>query len=246
MSLLTVSGLTRSFDGNRVVDDVSFTVAPGQIVALIGPNGAGKSTCFNMLNGQLRPDSGTIRLDGQRIDGLTPRRIWQRGVGRGFQIAAVFASRSVRDNVRAALLARHGQIWRLFRPAETTLTTQTDALLTRIGLSDLADRTCGTLAYGDVKRLELALAMANEPRLLLLDEPTAGMTEADRRPIADLIRALARQTGCAVLLTEHDTDTVFRIADHVLVMDKGRLIAAGPPDRVRNDPAVRAAYLGSE
>jgi branched-chain amino acid transport system ATP-binding protein len=246
MTLLEVTGLTKAFGGNVVVDSIGFSVAAGQVVGLIGPNGAGKSTCFNMLSGQLRPDRGEIRLDGARIDGSRPEQIWRAGVGRGFQIAAAFASLSVIDNVRAALLARHRQVWRFLRPAHTVLTQQAEALLDRAGLSAHAAQVCGTLAYGDLKRLEFALATAHQPRLLLLDEPMAGMTEADRRPLADLIRSLARDTGCAVLLTEHDTDTVFRIADHVLVMDKGNLIASGAPDVVRRDPAVRTAYLGVE
>ncbi|HVY13587.1 MAG TPA: ABC transporter ATP-binding protein [Rhodopila sp.] len=243
-ALLDVRGLTKAFDGNLVVDRIGFSVAAGEVVGLIGPNGAGKSTCFNMLNGQLRPDRGEIRLDGARIDGLGPERIWRAGVGRGFQVAQVFASLPVLDNVRAALLVRHRLVWRFLRPARSVLAAEAEALLERTGLSALAGRICGTLAYGDLKRLEIALAIANRPRLLLLDEPMAGMTGADRRPVADLIRSLAQETGCGVLLTEHDTDTVFRIADRVLVMDKGALIAAGPPAAVRADPGVRAAYLG--
>jgi branched-chain amino acid transport system ATP-binding protein len=244
MTLLDVRGLTKAFGGNRVVDGIDFPIAAGQVVALIGPNGAGKSTCFNMLNGQIRPDAGEIRLDGVRIDGRGPAWVWRAGVGRGFQIAAVFASLSVIDNVRTALLARHGMVWRFLRPARSILTHEAEALLDRIGLTPLADRICGTLAYGDLKRLELALAIAHQPRLLLLDEPMAGMTEADRRPVADLVLSLAHDSGCGVLLTEHDTDTVFRIADHVLVMDKGVLIAAGAPAAVRQNPLVRTAYLG--
>ncbi|HET6606124.1 MAG TPA: ABC transporter ATP-binding protein [Rhodopila sp.] len=246
MTLLDVAGLTKAFDGNVVVDGIGFQIAAGQIVGLIGPNGAGKSTCFNMLSGQLRPDRGEIRLDGARIDGSSPEQIWRAGVGRSFQIAATFASLSVIDNVRAALLAHHRLVWRFLRPAQTVLTREAEALLDRAGLSAQASSICGTLAYGDLKRLEFALATAHQPRLLLLDEPMAGMTEADRRALATLIQSLARDTGCAILLTEHDTDTVFRIADHVLVLDKGSLIASGPPDAVRHAPAVRAAYLGTD
>jgi branched-chain amino acid transport system ATP-binding protein len=245
MTLLAVHGLTKAFDGVLAVDAVSFTVDGGRIVALIGPNGAGKSTCFNMLNGQLRPDSGKILLDGKRIDGQPPEALWKAGIGRGFQVASVFSSMTVLDNARMALVSQRGQTWRFLTAARTRLTGEAAALLAQLGLSHLADRICGTLAYGDLKRLELALAIANRPKLLLLDEPTAGMTAGDRAAVADLVRTLVAATGCGVLLTEHDTDLVFALADRVLVLDKGRLIAAGPPSAVRADPAVRAAYLGT-
>nr|WP_294527396.1 ABC transporter ATP-binding protein [uncultured Rhodopila sp.] len=244
MTLLSVRDLTKAFGGNKVVSGISFDVAIGEIVALIGPNGAGKSTCFNMLNGQIRPDRGAILLDGTNIVSWSPDRICRVGVGRGFQIAATFGSLTVRDNVRTALIARQRAMWRFFRSASGVFTTESDALLDRVGLSLLADQACGTLAYGDLKRLELALALSNQPRLLLMDEPTAGMTVADRRKVMDLMLALTRETHTAVLFTEHDTDAVFRTADRVLVMDKGALIAEGVPAVIRSNAAVQAAYLG--
>jgi branched-chain amino acid transport system ATP-binding protein len=244
MTLLAVRDLTKAFGGNQVVAGVSFDVAAGEIVALIGSNGAGKSTCFNMLNGQLRPDRGEILLDGHNIASWSPDRICRLGVGRGFQIAATFGSLTVRDNVRTALIARARATWRFFRSASGVFARESDELLERVGLSAVAEQVCGTLAYGDLKRLELALALSNHPRLLLMDEPTAGMTEADRRAVMDLMLALTRETQCAVLFTEHDTEAVFRTADRVLVMDKGALIAEGGPAAIRSNPAVRAAYLG--
>ena len=245
MTLLAVHGLTKAFDGHLAVDNVSFSVDAGRVVALIGPNGAGKSTCFNMLNGQLRPDAGEIRLDGQRIDGKSPEALWRAGIGRGFQVASVFASMTVLANARAALLAGRGRVWRFLGRAQDEGTEEAVSLLARTGLLALAGRVCGTLAYGDLKRLELALAIANRPKLLLLDEPTAGMGAADRQAVGEMIRSLVDGTGCGVLLTEHDTDLVFALADHVLVLDRGRLIASGPASTVRTDPAVRAAYLGT-
>jgi branched-chain amino acid transport system ATP-binding protein len=244
VTLLSARHLTKAFGGNKVVSDVSFDVGPGELVAMIGPNGAGKSTCFNMLNGQIRPDKGTVLLDGADIASWSPDQICRAGVGRGFQIAATFGSLTVRDNVRAALIARHRATWRFFRPAADVFTSEADALLSRVGLLDVADHGSSTLAYGDLKRLELALAIANQPRLLLMDEPTAGMTPSDRHAVMDLMRTLASESGCAVLFTEHDTDTVFRIADRILVLDRGVLIAEGNPAAIRLDSRVQAAYLG--
>ncbi|HBK05722.1 MAG TPA: ABC transporter ATP-binding protein [Acetobacteraceae bacterium] len=246
MTLLSVQYLTKAFGGNEVVRGISFDVAAGEVVALIGPNGAGKTTCFNMLNGQIRPDSGMITLGGETITGWAPDRIWRFGVGRGFQIAATFGSMTVRDNVRTALLSRHRAVWRFFRPASDMFTAEAEALLDRVGLRGLAEQGCGTLAYGDLKRLELALAISNKPRLLLVDEPTAGMTPPDRRAVMDLLLGLAREGGCAVLFTEHDTDMVFRSADRILVMDKGELIAEGDAASIRANSRVRTAYLGDE
>jgi branched-chain amino acid transport system ATP-binding protein len=244
VTLLSVRDLTKAFGGNRAVSAVSFDVGAGELVAMIGPNGAGKSTCFNMLNGQIRPDKGIILLDGINIVSWRPDRICRAGVGRGFQIAATFRSLTVRENVQAALIARHRAMWRFVQSASDMFTSEADALLSRVGLRDVANHGSSTLAYGDLKRLELALAIANRPRLLLMDEPTAGMTPPDRHAIMDLIRALARESACAVLFTEHDTDTVFRIADRVLVLDRGDLIAEGEPEAIRSNPQVRAAYLG--
>jgi branched-chain amino acid transport system ATP-binding protein len=244
MTLLSVRSLTKAFGGNKVVRDVSFDVAAGEVVALIGPNGAGKTTCFNMLNGQLRPDAGEILFDGTNIAAWSPDRIWRLGVGRGFQIAATFGSMTVRDNVRTALISRHRAVWRFFRAASDVFTREADALLTQVGLAHLATQGCGTLAYGDLKRLELALAISNQPRLLLVDEPTAGMTPPDRRAVMDLLLFLARKNACAVLFTEHDTEAVFRTADRILVMDEGALIAEGNATAIRANSRVRTAYLG--
>jgi branched-chain amino acid transport system ATP-binding protein len=246
MSLLSASGLRKDYGGIEAVAGVSFSVAAGEVLALIGPIGAGKSTCFNLLNGQVRPDAGRVVLDGTDITGWPPRRIWRLGVGRSFQVAATFASMTVRENVQMALIARHGAVWRFLRPAFRLFVRQADALLAEVGLSDQAARGCGTLAYGDLKRLELALALSNDPRLLLMDEPTAGMAPADRRMLMDLVRRQARRRNCAVLFTEHDMDVVFAVADRIMVMDRGRLIASGDPAAIRADRLVRSVYLGGE
>jgi branched-chain amino acid transport system ATP-binding protein len=245
MTVLTVDVLSKSFGGVRAVDNVGFDVAAGEMLALIGPNGAGKSTCFNMLNGQLRPDAGRIRLGAEDITGLPPRLVSRRGVGRTFQITATFASMTARENVQLALLSHDRAIWRFLRPVAGLNADAADALLAQVGMTGQADRPAGVLAYGDLKRLELAVALANRPRLLLMDEPTAGMAPGERVALMQLARTLATERGMAVLFTEHDMDVVFGIADRILVLARGRLIADGTADAIRADPAVREVYLGS-
>ncbi|MCC6716886.1 MAG: ABC transporter ATP-binding protein [Acetobacteraceae bacterium] len=249
MTALAVHNLHKRFGGIEAVADVSFTLAPGELLALIGPNGAGKSTCFNMLNGQLRPDAGRVLLAGpdgtmDDITGLPPPAIWRLGVGRTFQIAASFASMTVRENVQMALLSHHRRIWRVWHAASRHAPHAANALLARVGMAAQADRPAGELAYGDLKRLELAVALANTPRLLLMDEPTAGMAPAERAALMALARTIARTDGMAVLFTEHDMDTVFTTADRILVLNRGTLIAEGTPTEIRANPEVRAVYLG--
>jgi branched-chain amino acid transport system ATP-binding protein len=245
-AVLRVDGLCRDFDGVHAVRDVSFSVEAGELVALIGPNGAGKTTCFNLVNGQLAPDAGTVRLGDTRIDGLPPRIIARMGVGRTFQVAATFASMTVRENVQLALLAHAGKDRRVNAPATLALRAEADALLERVRMTRFADMGCATLAYGDAKRVELALALAGRPRLLLMDEPTAGMSPNSRNRLMTLAANLAREEKIAVLFTEHDMDVVFGHADRVIVLDRGRVIATGAPEAIRADARVRAIYLGDE
>ena len=244
MSLLAVEGLRKAFGGVQAVGGVSFGVERGEMLALIGPNGAGKSTCFNMVGGQLRPDSGRVRLEGSDITGLPPRRICRLGVGRTFQVTATFASMTVRENVQTALLSAARQSARLWRPASSQHGAAADALLGRVGLAEQAERGAGVLAYGDLKRLELAVALANGPRLLLMDEPTAGMAPGERAALMALTRQLATADRIGVLFTEHDMDVVFGAADRILVLNRGELVAEGPPAAIRADPLVQEVYLG--
>jgi branched-chain amino acid transport system ATP-binding protein len=245
-SVLVVDGLSKAFGGVDAVLGVSFRVGAGELVALIGPNGAGKTTCFNLVNGQLVPDAGTVTLGGERIDGLPPREIARRGVGRTFQVAATFASMTVRENVQTALAAHRGLHGGLGTRATDLLRTDADALLERVRMTRFADQGCATLAYGDAKRVELALALAGRPRLLLMDEPTAGMSPRSRTRLMDLAATLAREEKIAVLFTEHDMDVVFGHADRVIVLDRGRAIAEGAPDAIRADARVQAVYLGTD
>jgi branched-chain amino acid transport system ATP-binding protein len=245
VSVLVAEGLRKRFGANEAVAGVSLAVEPGEMLALIGPNGAGKSTCFNMLGGQLRPDAGSVRLEERDVTGLAPRRLAHLGVGRTFQITASFASMTVRENVQTALLAQKRQAWRFWQAADAQHVGLAEGLLARVGMASQAERPAGVLAYGDLKRLELAMALAGDPVLLLMDEPTAGMAPAERAALMALVRGIARDQGVAVLFTEHDMDVVFGHADRVLVLDRGRLIAQGTPEAVRADPRVRAVYLGT-
>jgi branched-chain amino acid transport system ATP-binding protein len=244
--LLRVEHLSKAFDGVQALDDVSFSIGMGEMVALIGPNGAGKTTCFNIINGQLEADAGSVRLADERIDGWPPQRIAVAGVGRTFQTAATFASMTARENVQLALLAGAGKCGALNGRLTSVRRSDADALLVRVGAAPLADRICATLSYPDVKRVELAIALAQSPRLLLMDEPTAGTAPRDRGPVMELVSALVRDSGVATLFTEHDVDVVFRFAARVIVLDRGRIIADGPAASVRADPRVRAVYLGTE
>ncbi|MGL4495814.1 MAG: ABC transporter ATP-binding protein [Beijerinckiaceae bacterium] len=245
MSVLSVRNLAKSFGGVRAVKDVSFDIQAGELLALIGPNGAGKSTCFNMINGQLAANSGRVLLEGQDILGLSPRAIWRRGVGRTFQIAATFASLTAVENVQMALISHHGGTFSLFSAAARQHRDEAMSLLERVGMAAQADRSCAVLAYGDIKRVELAIALANKPKLLLMDEPTAGMGPRERNDLIALTKRLVVDDKIAVLFTEHSMDVVFAFADRIIVLARGLLIAEGDAAHIRNDPKVREVYFGT-
>ena len=242
--VLSVKGIAKAFDGIQAVAGVSFDVHAGELVALIGPNGAGKTTCFNVVNGQLTPDAGTVALDDAPITGLPSRAIARRGVGRTFQVAATFASMTVRENVSLALAAHADVTGSIVTTGLNRFGPPAEALLERVGAGDLADRHAATLAYGDVKRVEIALALAGTPRLLLMDEPTAGMAPNERGEMMQVAADLARRDAIALLFTEHDMDIVFGHADRVIVLDRGRILAEGTPEAIRADARVQEAYLG--
>jgi len=244
-ALLQVAGLGKSFGGVKAVDGVSFSVAAGELLALIGPNGAGKSTTFNLVGGQLRPDAGSIRLGGVELVGLRPREVWRLGVGRTFQIAETFGSLSAIENVQMALLSADRRLFSLWKPAADHRRDEALELLNQVGMATQAQRPCSVLAYGDVKRVELAIALANAPRLLLMDEPTAGMAPSERQALMALTKKLVIERGIAVLFTEHSMDVVFAQADRIIVLARGRLIAEGTPAAIRDHPKVQEVYFGS-
>ena len=243
--LLQVSNLGKSFGGVKAVDGITFDLAAGELLALIGPNGAGKSTTFNMVNGQLKADQGSIRLDGTELVGKRPRDIWRLGVGRTFQIAETFSSLTVVENVQMALISHDRKLFSMWKPAAEHKRDEALALLDQVGMKSQADRPCSVLAYGDVKRVELAIAMANSPKLLLMDEPTAGMAPKERNSLMALTKQLVIDRGMAVLFTEHSMDVVFAYADRMIVLARGRLIAQGKPLEIRDHPKVQEVYFGT-
>jgi len=245
MNALEVEGLVKSYRGFLAVNGVSFSVKPGELLALIGPNGAGKTTCFNMINGQIAATHGRVRLFGRNIEGLPPHRIARLGVARTFQIAATFGSMTLAENVQMALLAHKREIWPTPRWAARRRRDEALARLAQVGLADQAEKLSAEISYGDVKRLELAIALANDPRLLLMDEPAAGMAPSERRALMSLTETIARERGIGVLFTEHDMDIVFGHADRLIVLNRGELIAEGAPADIRAREDVRAIYLGA-
>ena len=244
VSLLSVEGLSKSYGGIHAVRSVSFMLQAGEILALIGPNDAGKSTCFDMLNGQNVPDSGRITVMGEETTGRKPREVWRLGVGRTFQITATYPTMTVRENIQVALVSHHRRLYDFWTPMMSIERGEADRLLDLVGMAGYAERPCGELAYGDLKRLELAIALANQPKLLLMDEPTAGMAPRERVELMRLTAKIAREQSIGVLFTEHDMDVVFEHADRILVLNRGSLIAQGSPAEVRANREVQAIYLG--
>lgn len=246
--LLSVRQLSKSFGGVRAVQDVSLEVQPQEKVALIGPNGAGKTTFYNMLSGRMRPSSGSVMFAGQEITGLPPHEISRLGVSRSFQITNIFTELTARQNVEVALTALHGKGLHLFRLAsrDRALRAEAEQVLAQLGLAELAEMRAGVLSYGDKRLLEIAIVLATRPQLVLLDEPTAGMTPEETRQVTRLVRELAASNTYTFLITEHDMKVVFDLADRIVVMHRGQLLAQGSPEEIRRDPAVREAYLGEE
>ena len=243
-AVMEVRKLCKSFGGIQAVTDVSFKVEEGQMLALIGPNGAGKSTCFNMLMGQLPATSGEVFLGDENLHGLAARDIWRRGVGRTFQITATYQSMTVVENVQMALMSFHRRLFKVLCYAHKQYRDQALELLALVGMENQADRHCAILAYGDLKRLELAIALSNSPKLLLMDEPTAGMAPKERIALMQLTGDIVKQRQISVLFTEHDMDVVFAHAHKIMVLNRGQLIASGSADHIRNNAKVQEVYLG--
>jgi branched-chain amino acid transport system ATP-binding protein len=244
VTLLDVQGVCKAFGGVVAAKDVSFSVAAGELLALIGPNGAGKTTTFNIVGGQLAPGAGKVILDGEDVTRLSPREKFRRGIGRTFQVAQTFASMTLAENIQMALVSHRGRTQSVVPAARALFRDEAVAILGGVGMAAAADRPCSTLAYGDVKRVELAIALASEPKLLLMDEPTAGMAPKERAALMSLVARIARERRIGVLFTEHDMPAVFAHADRILVLMRGEIIAGGTPEEVRGNARVKQVYLG--
>ncbi len=245
-AMLETRGLRKSFGGLLATNAVSLSVAPGELHAIIGPNGAGKTTLIGQLAGELRPDAGTIRFDGQDATAWPADARARAGLARSFQITSVFPRFTVRRNVALAVQAHQGHSFRFWRPADgdPALTGPADAAIAAVGLGARAGTPAGRLSHGERRQLELAMALAGEPRMLMLDEPMAGMGPDESRAMVELLAGLKRRY--TILLIEHDMEAVFALADRISVLVYGRLIATGTPDAIRADAEVRKAYLGDE
>ena len=243
--MIAVRGLAKSFGALRAVSDLDFDVRPGQVTSIIGPNGAGKSTVFNLIAGTIRPDAGRVELDGRDVTALAPHALAQLGMARSFQISNLFFGLTVLENVRLACQARAPRKRFLARiDRDRALADRARAILAEFAIADLADEPAANLSHGDQRRLEIAVCMASRPRVLLLDEPTQGMSPAETLAVDALIKSLAGRVS--VLMIEHDVDLVMNISDHVIVLHQGQKLFEGPPAQVRNSSAVRAAYLGAD
>jgi branched-chain amino acid transport system ATP-binding protein len=246
MALLEVQGLRKRFGGLRAVDGVDLVVEPGELRAIIGPNGAGKTTLFNLVTGYIKPDDGTVSFDGEDITGKPTYRIARAGIGRAFQITSIFPGLSVFRNVQLGRLARSGETAQPFGTIEGRHVDEVGEILDHVGLEGLAGELAGNLSHGDQRALELAISLALEPKLLLLDEPTAGMAPEETTRTMQLVRRIAEERKLTVLFCEHDMEVVFGTAQRILVMHQGRPLAEGDPDEIRAHPDVRRVYLGEE
>ncbi len=243
---IEIRGLTKNFGQAEIIRGVDLTIAPGERHAIIGPNGAGKSTLFNLVSGMFKPTAGEVRLHGERISGLPPYAVNRRGLSRSFQVSSVFTNMTVRENVRCGVLWSMGQkyaFWKSVR-ASRAVQERTAEILAMVGLTDKADLPAALLPYADQRTLEIAITIAGGPSVVMLDEPTAGMSHSETARAVALIRAAT--AAKTLLIVEHDMGVVFGLADRISVLCYGEIIATGTPEEIRGDPRVREAYLGDE
>ncbi len=242
--MLHVKGIRKAFGDFKAVRGADLRVEKGELVAVIGPNGAGKTTLFNLITGQLRADSGTIRFEGEEISRLPAHEICRRGIARSFQIANIFPRLTVFRNVQVSVLSQHKLSEKLFYPTQKLAVEETHAILDTVGLADRANEIAGSLSHGDKRVLEIAIALGNEPRLLVLDEPTAGMSPEETKTTLALIRHLADSRGLTILFCEHDMEVVFNVAQQIMVMRHGETLVQDAPEAIKTNAEVQEAYLG--
>lgn len=242
--MLRIEALQKSFDGFMAVAGANLSVSAGEVVAVIGPNGAGKTTLFHLITGQLKPDAGKIAFKGENIAGLAPHRICRKGISRSYQVVNIFNRLTVFENVQVAVLSRRRKTFNLFRPAQTMAVSETREILDSVGLLEKEAMISGSLSHGDQKVLEIAVALGNRPELLILDEPTAGMSPEETAVTLALMKRLSNERGLTILFCEHDMGLVFSFATQIMVMQQGSTIIQDVPEKVRNNPQVRKAYLG--
>jgi branched-chain amino acid transport system ATP-binding protein len=244
--MLQVEGLVKSFDDFMAVNGANLAVGKGEIVAVIGPNGAGKTTLFNLITGALKRDRGRIVFKGEEISELPPYDICKKGISRSYQIVNIFPRLTVFENVQVAVLSYQRRNSNLFRPAQSLAVKETRSILESMGLSGKEKNIAGSLSHGDQKILEIAIALGNEPELLILDEPTAGMSPEETQATMELVKRLGKQRGLTILFCEHDMDIVFSVAQSIMVMRHGQTILQGTPGEIRSNKEVQEAYLGGE
>ncbi len=243
-NMLQVEAVQKSFDGFMAVSNANLKVGKGEIVAVIGPNGAGKTTLFSLITGQVKPDSGKIVFKNRNIFGLPPYKICRQGISRSFQVVNIFNRLTVFENVQVAVLSHQKKLFNLFSPAKKMAVAETEEILANVGLIDKSGMISGLLSHGDQKVLEMAIALGNQPELLILDEPTAGMSHEETSVAIELIKRLSGEMGLTILFCEHDMGLVFSIANRIMVMQQGKTIIQGEPEEVRNNEQVQEAYLG--
>ena len=244
--MLEVRGLSKSFGGFRAVNRATLDVNKGEIVAVIGPNGAGKTTLFNLVTGILKPDEGQVIFKGEEITGLPAYKTCKKGITRSFQVVNIFSRLTVFENVRISVLSQQGKTYHWFTPSRKLVNKETSEILGSVGLIGKKDNVCGALSHGDQKVLEIVIALAGKPELLILDEPTAGMSPEETARCIDLIKRLSQNLGLTILFCEHDMELVFAIARRIMVMVRGSTIVQGLPDEVRRNQQVQDAYLGGD
>ena len=242
--ILAIERVKKSFDGFIAVNGVSLTVKKGELCSIIGPNGAGKTTLFNLITGHLPADEGKIVFKGIDITQLASHRICRLGMGRSFQRANIFPRLTVFENVQSAILVHRGESLNFLKPVSSFFGEETETILEMVGLREYGNTVGGALSYGFQKQLELGIALASEPELLLLDEPTAGMSAKETHQTIELIGRIAKDKGLTLLFTEHDMKVVFSISERIMVLHQGQLIAEGSPDEIRKNPDVHKVYLG--